>query len=997
MRINRQPPARWIAAAAAFVLLAHSPAAAAPPGREIIDFDQEPLYAYGSWEKPAMSGGSGPVEISGVDAKGGFGYNVSPELSAAAQNSPVLTLTLGPANKAKRLKLLLIDADGTNAQFYFDLPQQPGPATVVAVDGASLAQPNEISKDGENGELDLDAIAQVQLIGDWQATNVDARFGDVTAVPADADVQARRAARAERRAADRAAKEKAMQDALANLERGEDAPTVEHVAALAPDLLQLTIQAGHIPPVELQPYAEQPGDEVRPNDHMVVAWTDGPGEGELALVGEHVSLYRDGKHVGFLTGSREQMLPVEKVVGDELQELLVDRAEGYAVRSSDDSAYSSPTRPVEVYRKSKPTNHTHPDRDAAMAHRVILKLPEPMKEGATYTIELSGVNTKQETVEYTHEPRNVRSDAIHASQVGYRPGDPLKVAYLSTWLGTGGGLEYDVDSFELIDEGGKTVFTGEVKEAKGEGEAEKLLEDKDYAMTAVYALDFSDFDGSGTFRVFVPGVGTSGLVPIAEDAWREAFKVSMTGLLHHRSGIELGAPFTDYERPRPHHPDDGFEVYELDIPLQTGMAEDVNAAAKRILESGRLPPTRDSAWGGYMDAGDYDRRSQHLEVTYLLLELFELFPEYYEGVKLALPPEEAKNELPDVLDEALFNLAHYRRLQRDDGGVGGGVEASAHPRDAEVSWNESLFLGTFTPDPVSTQHFAACAAKFARLAEKYDSELAADYKAAAIKAFDWAEANLDEFVGGGQASNLTELRKLAAVEMLHLTGEDRYHETFKTLSPLDGGDGEAHEHPAFAYTLLPQNLGDAAIKQAAERHVVGLADRSVEFGQGNAFGISTPYPDLPVIGFVSYFSAPGIVSRCLPRAHRLTGDDKYLAGTIRSANFSAGANPDNLSYTTGVGWRDPKNPLHLDHRRTGQPAPTGITVYGPTDPANGYAANEWMHTWFLGEQMTPPSREWPVQESYVDVFMWPVMNEYTVMQTIAPTAYTWGYLAASGR
>ncbi len=44
--------------------------------------------------------------------------------------------------------------------------------------------------------------------------------------------------------------------------------------------------------------------------------------------------------------------------------------------------------------------------------------------------------------------------------------------------------------------------------------------------------------------------------------------------------------------------------------------------------------------------------------------------------------------------------------------------------------------------------------------------------------------------------------------------------------------------------------------------------------------------------------------------------------------------------------------------------------------------------------MTPESHTWPAEEFYVDVYKWPVMNEYTVPQTIAVTAYTWGYLAA---
>lgn len=101
-----------------------------------------------------------------------------------------------------------------------------------------------------------------------------------------------------------------------------------------------------------------------------------------------------------------------------------------------------------------------------------------------------------------------------------------------------------------------------------------------------------------------------------------------------------------------------------------------------------------------------------------------------------------------------------------------------------------------------------------------------------------------------------------------------------------------------------------------------------------------------------------------------------------------------MIYTTGMGWNAPQQPLHLDSRVTGQAPPAGITVYGPSDPSENFAFNEWMHTWFLSKQMTPNSRTWPFYESYVDAGKWPSMNEYTLQQTLAPTSYTWGILAA---
>lgn len=78
---------------------------------------------------------------------------------------------------------------------------------------------------------------------------------------------------------------------------------------------------------------------------------------------------------------------------------------------------------------------------------------------------------------------------------------------------------------------------------------------------------------------------------------------------------------------------------------------------------------------------------------------------------------------------------------------------------------------------------------------------------------------------------------------------------------------------------------------------------------------------------------------------------------------------------------------------TGQPAPAGITVYGISDPAENYAFDSWAHTSYL-QKMVPPSRTWPAHESYWDIYTVPSSNEFTIHQTIIPTAFYWGSLAA---
>ncbi len=147
------------------------------------------------------------------------------------------------------------------------------------------------------------------------------------------------------------------------------------------------------------------------------------------------------------------------------------------------------------------------------------------------------------------------------------------------------------------------------------------------------------------------------------------------------------------------------------------------------------------------------------------------------------------------------------------------------------------------------------------------------------------------------------------------------------------------------------------------------------------------------MGFIGYFSTPEMIGAVLPHAWLLTHDEKYLAGAVRACQFAIGANPDNLALTTGLGPNPVHFPLHVDSEISGQPAPKGITVYGISDPAENYGFDNWAYVWML-QKMVPPARTWPAHESYWDIHVVPSTNEYTIHQTIIPTACYWGFLAA---
>ncbi|MEM6313666.1 MAG: cellulase N-terminal Ig-like domain-containing protein, partial [Planctomycetota bacterium] len=561
------------------LLLFATVAVSAADAEPLFDADAKPLFAYGQWEAHVMEQPTGPVRIDSTTGKGGYGYNVDHDFSARSDHLLRLRLQVHDGNEARGLRVMLRDDDGTSGRFDFTLGVA-GEVTLKPKDAAAVGEPNLITSDGADGELDVARITQVQVLGDWRDAPIDVTVLGVDVVPPDEADQELRADRRQRELEAQADLATRTQMALDAITRSEDSPQVVHVSTLAPNLLQLTIRAGTIAPVKLEPYVPQDGDEIRPNpQHEAVVWTEGQGKGQLAVEAERLELHRivDGelRHIGFVSGDRTQMLPVERVAGDVLHRLLVDRPAGYVIVADDGTEFV----PSAVHRKSKPINMTHPDRRAAMEHRVILELPEPLIVGASYEIGLPGVNTRRSVVPFDHDPREVRSDAVHATQIGYAPADPYKVAFLSTWLGTGGGLAYDVQRFELIDTAGRTVHTGAVEQVKALGAPEQLLEQRDYSQTAVYALDFSDFEQPGTYRVFVPGVGTSGPFTIGGTVWTDAFSVSMRGLLHHRSGIALGPPLSDYHRPRPHHPDDGVKIYPLETPGLDGEAQAVNREA----------------------------------------------------------------------------------------------------------------------------------------------------------------------------------------------------------------------------------------------------------------------------------------------------------------------------------------------------------------------------------------------------------------------------------
>jgi endoglucanase len=772
-------------------------------------------------------------------------------------------------------------------------------------------------------------------------------------------------------------------------------PVITHVSVVAPDVLCIEIDACRILPIIQIPY------QAEPEDVVTVGGKTNLGEPRDMFVA------RNGFQLGSLVGpDRKTLVLHERIAGKHLETAVADLASSYRVSSTSDNNYTTPVTPVSVSRKSKPTAWTDTswkfgkEQFYTAKHYLYLKLPNPLKAGIAYLISMPALNLKTSAYSYAHDPAYVRSEAVHVSQIGFRADDTDKNAYLSIWMGNGGGYTYPENlGFSLIDDKtNQKVFSGQaVLQWKG-SEPEGIGTKANHSGTDVIRLDFSSFNSPGRYRICVDGIGCSYPFNIDDEStWKHAFGIALKGVYQHRSGIPMLPPYTEFVRPRSFNPIDGVKVYQSTCSLlNSGNGLNAMGTDKSNFDNlvaGKTDELVPEAWGGTMDAGDWDRRINHVYTPRLYLELLELNPEYFKNVVLNIP--ESGNDLPDLLDEALFGLDIYRRMQMPDGGIRGGVESSEHPNEGSTSWQESLTVLAYAPDHWSAYLYAGVAARAAFVLKMLNkNEVAQVWEESAVKAMVWAEVEYDNWMKSPDYEKVRDRaknaipteRNLAAVELYRLTKDKRWHQVF-----LSTHEKSAREEAAFVYARLDPSMVDKKVQKKLTADLIAEANKVMEVSANNAFGLTTGSAGRSMGGFSGAYSIPA--SNTLVRAHVLTAEPKYLKTIIRSAQYSAGANPMNLCLTSGLGENCVKNILHEDSKHTGQPAPIGITVFGPSElSANARPGSEVDQR--LKGGLSPATTEWPSAESYFDVFWFISQNEYVIDRPMGQTAYIWGYLAS---
>ncbi|MEL7181037.1 MAG: glycoside hydrolase family 9 protein [Pseudomonadota bacterium] len=676
----------------------------------------------------------------------------------------------------------------------------------------------------------------------------------------------------------------------------------------------------------------------------------------------------------------------------------------------------------EIYRKSVPikserigrTDYVH-----SLRHLLTIVLNAPVAMGAAVNLSFPGLGTFEVT-----RDDNAFSEAVHVCQQGYPTAGPKK-GYVGLWLGqTAKGQTGNTDqaiseitAWSLVDANTDEVaISGTLALAKSGAEAHRA--ELNFNGCDLYEADFSDLDREGIFRLVVAGIGSSYPFEVKQDPYFDCFRAAARWYFHQRSGIAIAAEHGEGRtRPRNGHPDDGLKVWQSAVELgqtregySSGQATDLVRQTEPL---GLLEETdkgypvgseHPHAWGGWHDAGDWDRRIQHMDVVFAMANMVELF-ETSRAIDLNIPESgkpfadaavlakksaqdtgDGSTVLPDLIHEALWGISLWRRTQTREGGILGGVEYSRSGSAGTVSWNPHQLAFAYQPEPWAAYRFAIGAAKLGQVISKTvgDAVLGQSLIDEAASAWLWAEGRWPDIVrasatdAGEEAppddpshvpSSLNLARIAAAATVYRATGLPDARAVFEAHNPFLpqselgslGARPGVYAAESLEYLYAGQEGRDVNPDVAKALQAWGSRPVNSSRRMGQDYGLHST-ADYPWGRGWARFG-PGANWRASELAIQFaTGASDFAKMreiVVEGMWFGLGCNPSNVSFVQGFG-----------SRQFGDPS--GADYYGfpkvPGQIAFGVVIGE-LHPWELrrisGHFYPDQQTEWPI---YAQIF-----------------------------
>lgn len=477
----------------------------------------------------------------------------------------------------------------------------------------------------------------------------------------------------------------------------------------------------------------------------------------------------------------------------------------------------------------------------------------------------------------------------------------------------------------------------------------------------VHIIEFSDFNKAGTGYRLLAGTDASPPFSVSGEAYADLRVDALSYFYKVRSGIEIKAELAGkaYARPAGH----------------LGVRPNSGDTSVRCVDTRTARKVYGQAWtcdyklnvgGGWYDAGDFGKYVVNGGIaTAQLLATYERALNGSGGRSQALsdglvPIPEAGNGVPDILDEARWELDFLISMMVPEGKPNAGM---AHHKVHGNRWSIGPILPhrdkeervLHRPSTAATLNLAAAAAQGARLFKSSNPAYAERLLAAALRAYQAAEANPEVYApytdgsfGGGdyQDDDVSDEFYWAAAELFLTTGEADWLMRAKASPHWSGQvfteDGFNWRSVAGLARLqlasVPSRLPARDLK-AVRASVIKAADGHLKTQKQEAFG----FMYAPKAGF-GWGSNQSLLQNMIvvATAYDITGDRRYLQAVRESMDYILGRNAPGISYVTGYGTtyaqRQHSNMFAHSADPAYPPPPKGVMAGGPnSQPADDYA------------------------------------------------------------
>lgn len=493
------------------------------------------------------------------------------------------------------------------------------------------------------------------------------------------------------------------------------------------------------------------------------------------------------------------------------------------------------------------------------------------------------------------------AQAIKLNQVGFLP-QGQKLAVVPQSAGT---------EFEVIDAGGKTVFKGSLGGAsRWEPSGE-----------TVRVADFSAVTQPGSYRLKVAGE-LSDAFAVGPDAYRAVNGAALKAFYFNRSAIALTPQYAGQWARAAGHPDDRVLVH--------------SSAASKARPEGTVI----SSPKGWYDAGDYNKYVVNSGIsTYTLLAALEHYPDWLKQ-DIAIP--ESGNGVPDILDEAMWNLEWMLTMQDpQDGGVYHKLtnlrfDGIAMPHAVANTPRYVVAKGT-----AAALDFAATMATASRVVKPYEGQwpgMSARMLAAAQAAWRWAEANpkvvfknpKDMVTGEYGDPTFDDEFTWAAAELFIATGDKRYAQALLKRDAPPGTPNWGNV-AALGWVSLAHHRAKLApgIEPAlVERRIEGLAAQLAAVWRSSGYRVPMTAKNF-VWGSNAVILNQGMM---LLQAYRIKPNPEYLQAAQSTLDYVLGRNATGYSFVTGFGARPFMHPHHRPSMADGIADPVPGWLAGGPNP-----------------------------------------------------------------